>query len=94
MSDERVVDVVRSSGTYRAVDSALRSMEAGWRTSQARALFGAALGRPRFWSLVVLVASATALALAPLGTDLRPLGWLVPSAVGAVSLFLLVSSSR
>lgn len=95
MTDQRTIEVVRASGAYRGADAALRALEAGWRTSWSRAVMRRLTGDGvRFWSIAALTASATVLALAPLGTDPRPLGWLVPSAVGAVSLFVLVSSSR
>jgi hypothetical protein len=95
MSDDRTVDLVRSSRTYRAADAVVSAVSAAWRTSMVRALFNRApADRVRFWSVVALAASATALALAPLGTDPRPLAWLVPSMTGCVSLLMLVSSPR
>jgi hypothetical protein len=93
MSDERAVDVVRSSGVYGVADAILQTIEAGWKGSRARAILGVANGI-RFWSVVALVASATALLLAPLGADLRPLAWIVPAFVGALSLVILVSTPR
>lgn len=95
MSDDRVVALVRSSGLYRAADAVLRAVATAWRTSAARELFDRPPAeRVRFWSIAALTASLTALALAPLGTDPRPLGWLVPSIAAVVSLLILVSSPR
>ena len=95
MSDEHVIAVVRSSDVYRAADAMLRMMEVAWRGSTTRGMLDrVAAERVRFWSIAALTASAMALVVAPLGTDPRPLAWLVPSGVGAVSLLLLLRSPR
>jgi hypothetical protein len=95
VNDDRVIAVVRSSGVYRAADAVLRAVETAWRGSAARAVVHRAPAeRVRFWSVAALTASATALALAPLGTDPRPLAWLVPAAAGLVSMLILVSLPR
>jgi hypothetical protein len=95
MSDERVVGVVRSSGAYRAADAVLQTVESGWSGARARNILGVASANgTRFWSVVTLVASATALLLAPLGADPRPLAWIVPALAGALSIVILVSAPR
>jgi hypothetical protein len=95
VSDERVVSIVRSSRAYRTANAVLRATETAWQRSVARAIVNRAPAEGvRFWSIAVLAASATALALAPLGTEPRPLAWLVPAAAGLVSMLILVSSPR
>lgn len=92
-ADERVVRIVQGSVAYRAADAALRAVQAGWTGSCARAaLERVAADRARFWSLAVLTAAATALVLAPLGADPRPLSWLVPAFAASLSLVILVGS--
>jgi len=95
VNDQRVAAVMRASRVYRAGDALVRSLEAAWHASVARSLFSRPpLERVRFWSIAALTASATTLALAPLGTDPMPLAWLVPSMCALVSSLIVVSSSR
>lgn len=95
MTDQRTIDIVRASAAYRAVDATLRALEAAWRSSSARAAMSrVAPHRVRFWSIAALTASATVLLLAPLGSDPRPLAWLVPAIVGGVALLILSTTSR
>ena len=95
MIDERTTEVVRASGVYRAADASLRALESGWRTSWTRAVMSRLIGDGvRFASIAALTASATALLLTPLGTDPRPLAWLVPAVCGGVALVILAGTTR